>query len=68
MNLLHETLELLKSDARSLPQIAKDAGLSFHWVSKVSQGAIESPGVQKIQLLHDHLLARQESLRDGGAE
>ena len=35
-----------------------DLGISYHWLTKVAQGQISSPGVNEIERLHKYLSAR----------
>jgi transcriptional regulator with XRE-family HTH domain len=57
MNLLDRTNELMKKAANSLTQeeIANGAGVGYDWLKKFAQGAIPSPGVQKVQRVYDFL-------------
>lgn len=58
MTLLQQTIELLIRDKGSWPQTAADTGLGREWLSKLSQGAIDDPGVNKIERLHAYLSAK----------
>lgn len=55
--LLDDTLERLRNAPRwlSLSQIAQESGLKVAWLSALASGAIEDPGVKKVQQLHDYL-------------
>lgn len=46
----------------SWPQIEKDTGMPYSWLSKLARGLIDDPGVKKIEKLarYFRLLARQE--------
>ena len=55
--LLDDTLDRLRNAPRwlSLSQIAQESGLKVAWLSALASGAIEDPGVKKVQQLHDYL-------------
>ena len=55
MTLLQETRKLLKRDKRTLGEIAQGTGLGREWLSKLSQGRIPDPGVNKIEKLNAFL-------------
>ena len=55
MTLYQETIELLKSDQRTLRSISDESGLGFEWLSKLKQEKIGDPGVVKIQKLNAFL-------------
>lgn len=63
MTLLQRTIDLLERDKGNWPQTAAETGLGREWLSKLSQGAIDDPGVNKIEKLHAYLSAKynQES-------
>ena len=33
------------------PRIARETGLSYHWMQSVAQGRIRNPGVQSLEVL-----------------
>lgn len=49
------TLKLLKEDARSLFNIAKESDISYYWLRKFSSGAFKEPSVDKVQSLYEFL-------------
>lgn len=53
--LLDETVELLRADRGDWKTTADKTGLGYDWLSKLSQGCIEDPGVKKIEKLHSYL-------------
>jgi hypothetical protein len=55
MSLFQETLELLRRDSGNWPRTAYETGLGREWLSKLAQGRIKEPGVQKIEILHEYL-------------
>lgn len=56
-SLLARTLALLKNRRESmpLPRIAKESGLNYEWLKKLSYGQIPDPGVIKIEKLFAYL-------------
>ena len=63
MNLLPATLDLLKrarASGVSLRDIAPDGGaVDYEWLKKFSVGKSAHPSVNRIQALHDRLVAMQ---------
>jgi len=57
--LLDKTFQLLDDTDLTYRQIAKGAAVDMNWLAKLKQGAIKEPGVQKVQRVHDFLLAYQ---------
>jgi hypothetical protein len=55
MTLLEETLFLLSLDKGDRPRTAADTQLGREWLSKLAQGAIDDPGVNKIEQLNAYL-------------
>lgn len=55
-DLLTETHALLLADKRSLPVIASEAEVNYHWLGKFNQDKYEDPGVKKIQKLYAYLV------------
>lgn len=53
-NLLEITLKALAERRGKWPQICRDTGLDYDWLTKLAQGRIQDPGVKKIQRLHDY--------------
>jgi hypothetical protein len=53
--LLDETVELLKEDKGDWRNTAVATGLGYDWLSSLSQGRIQDPGVKKIETLHRYL-------------
>lgn len=58
-SLLDKTFQLLDATDLTYRQIAKGAAVDMNWLAKFKQGAIKEPGVQKVQRVHDFLLAYQ---------
>jgi len=52
---LHESaIEYAKSNLGDLPNLARETGLSYHWLKKLVAGEINDPGVKKIEILLSH--------------
>lgn len=51
------------------PQIERDTGLDYSWLSKLSRGLIEDPGYLKVRKLAGYfrLLEKQEAERSAAA-
>lgn len=63
MNLLDRTYQLVESSTLKRSDIAKGAGVEFEWFKKFKQGVIVSPGVDKVQKVHDFLARKGEVAR-----
>lgn len=61
------TLNLLKEDGGTIPEIASGADVNIHWLAKFRQGKFENPGVKTIERLHNYLIQR-EYLRQAESE
>jgi hypothetical protein len=61
MTLLQETLLLLERDKGDRQTTAKETGLNKEWLSKLAQGAITDPGVNKIETLNAYLKQKHGS-------
>ena len=59
MNMLNQTLTLLRSTDIPMLQIAKDCGLKVRWLYKLREGEYTDPGVQKIERLYHYLMQRE---------
>lgn len=57
-NLLDETLALLERDKGGWRKTADDTGLSYDWLSSLSQGRIGDPGIKRIQKLNEYLKSK----------
>lgn len=55
MNLLRRTYELMGSTELTREEIAKGASVDLSWLNKFAQKRIPSPGVNKVQAVHDFL-------------
>ena len=66
MNLLESTYALVDRTALSQREVAKGAGVGLEWFRKFMQRRIPSPGVTKVQAVHD-FLRRQTRNRDHAA-
>lgn len=55
MQLVEKTLEALKQSELSQEQIARETGLSYHWICAFAQGKIKNPTVQRLATLHEFL-------------
>lgn len=56
------TVRLLGQSNLTYRQIAEGAAVDMNWLAKFRQGAIEEPGVHKVQRVHD-FLAAYEAIR-----
>ena len=64
--LLGETLTLLRWAAKegiSRKTIASGVHVDIQWLNSVAQGRIHSPGVRKIQAVHDYLAAQHAAAK-----
>ncbi len=62
-SLLENTLALLATTDAPKAEIARHANVGFEWLKKLEAGAIEEPGVRRIQRLHDYLATRRSAVR-----
>ncbi len=58
-------LRQLQERKGNWPQIEKDTGMPYSWLSKLARGLIDDPGVKKIEKLarYFRLLDKQETER-----
>lgn len=56
MDLLTKTYDLIEKSPLTYRQIADGASVDFNWFAKFKQRRINSPGVSKVQAVHDFLL------------
>ena len=54
-NLHEETKALLDRSGKKLTDISRETGIGIYWLSKFNRDFYDSPGVQKVQQLHDYL-------------
>lgn len=52
------TLNLLKEDEGTIPEIASGADVNVHWLAKFRQERFANPGVKTIERLHNYLQQR----------
>lgn len=57
-DMLREVREALGRARGAWRGVCDDLGISYHWLCKVAQGQIESPGVNEIERLHKYLSAK----------
>lgn len=55
-------LKLLKQTDKTLREIQKDTGLKEDWLTKLNQGLIDDPSVNKIQTLYNYLSGKELKL------
>jgi transcriptional regulator with XRE-family HTH domain len=67
MNLLQRTYELMKSSGLTRDEIAQGADVDISWLNKFAQKRIPSPGVNKVQAVHDFLSRPRRRSRDHAA-
>jgi transcriptional regulator with XRE-family HTH domain len=58
-SILERTYRLLEKTDLSYLEIAEKTGLTKSWVAKFAQGAIDDPGVNKVELVHNLLIGRE---------
>lgn len=66
--LLTDTLELLESSSLSAKEIAKGVGCTTRWIHYLKEGRYKDPGVNKIQMIHDFLVAAKSKSDFADAE
>lgn len=52
---MRATLQLLKADSRSLPEIFRDTGIPFYWLRTFQAGSMKNPSVNRVQHLYECL-------------
>ena len=57
-DMLREVRELLDVARGNWRGICSELGISYHWLTKVAQEQIASPGVNEVERLHKYLTAR----------
>lgn len=57
--MLNRTKTLLQQHKGHWRSICEKTDLDYDWLTKVAQGSIKDPGVNKIQRLHDYLVAQE---------
>jgi transcriptional regulator with XRE-family HTH domain len=60
--LLTGTRALLKASS-SIEQVSVSTGISFHWLSKIANGHIRNPSVNRIQKVYEHLTGREINVK-----
>jgi len=66
VNLLESTYALVDQTSLSQREIASGSGVGLEWFRKFMRRRIPSPGVTKVQAVHD-FLSRQPARRDHAA-
>ncbi|WP_435310662.1 hypothetical protein [Primorskyibacter sedentarius] len=54
--------QLLESDPRTLPVIAREAGVNYHWLAKLKQRKLPNPGFIATWKVYTNLVARLSEL------
>jgi transcriptional regulator with XRE-family HTH domain len=67
MDLLTRTYELIGKSKLTYREIADGANVDVNWFAKFKQRRIGSPGVEKVQKVHDFLIRRASSSRKHAA-
>ncbi len=57
MDILNHVKDYLEAHRGSWPKIAKEAGVSYSWLTKIVEGAIQNPGIRDLQKLLDYTKA-----------
>lgn len=55
--LLARTIRLLNESGLTYRQVASGAAVDMEWLAKFKQNRIREPGVNKVQRVHDFLVA-----------
>lgn len=66
-DLLVATLRMLESRRGQWVAVCQATGLNYSWLTKLAQGQITNPTIQRLQTLHDHLVALDRSETDAAA-
>lgn len=53
--LMRATIQLLKEDERTLPELAHQTGMPFYWLRLFASGKIPNPSVNRLQHLYEAL-------------
>jgi len=61
MDILTETMILLKESKQKRREIASGAGVGFEWLAKLAQERIPDPGIIRVQKLHKYLKNNEQS-------
>lgn len=64
---LAETLRLLELRRGQWMAVCNATGLSYSWLTKLAQGQITNPTIQRLQALHDHLVELERTSTDAAA-
>ena len=56
--MLAEVRHMLEQQRGSWQEICGDLHISYHWMTKMVQGQISNPGINKVEQLHKYLTAR----------
>lgn len=56
--MLAEVRQMLEQQRGSWQEICADLHISYHWLTKMVQGQISNPGINKVEQLHKYLTAR----------
>lgn len=67
MDLLSRTYALIAKSKLTYREIADGAGVDVNWFAKFKQRKIGSPGVEKVQAVHDFLVRRGAGSRKHAA-
>lgn len=67
MDLLQRTYDLIDQSDLSQRKIAAGAGVRRDWFAKFKQRRIKSPGVPKVQAVHDFLARKPVRVRSHAA-
>ena len=58
-SLFDEAVARLEEDKGEWPTTARETGLDYNWISKLSNSGIDDPGVKKIEKLVNYLREKQ---------
>ena len=54
-----KTLDLLKENKLTLPELYRETHIPFYWLKKFSSGEIKDPSVNRVQALYEYLSGRK---------
>lgn len=58
MNLLERTYKLIDTTKLTRSEVAEGADVDINWYSKFKRRCIDSPGIDKVQKVHDFLAGK----------
>lgn len=62
MNLLNETIELVRSSELTYEVIAKESGVSPRWINYLMSRGRKNPQINHVQRVYDFLISQTQTL------